>query len=533
VLSVGGDLDLETVLRRIVESAVTLVDAEYGALGVLGDEGRLARFLTVGVDDAAVETIGPLPSGHGILGLVIGEPHPLRLRDLNAHAAAHGFPPGHPPMGTFLGVPIRTRHTVFGNIYLTEKRGGTDFTDEDEALLRTLAAAAGVAIDKARMHDQARHRERRLSASSELTRSLLSGTDPNEVLRTFAATVRAMASADLVMVVTPKGDTGELVVAAADGEQVDRVLDVVLPTRSTLSRRMYGSGDVLVSADIRADPLAEGSMIASLGLGPTFMVPLGGPGHIRGVLQVANNAGGPQFPEAVVGTVAGFADHAALALEIAERRREAELLTVFQDRDRIARDLHDLAIQRLFATGMMLDGVSRLITDPEVAERVERAVDDLDETIKVIRNTIFSLKVRDRDGGTGLRGRLAHEMEQASPVLGFDPRLRLDGLLDTLVPESIAQNAVAVVREALSNVGRHARASRVEVTAEVVADRLRLRIADDGIGVPEEPIRRSGLANMRERARAMRGDFAVERGPDGGTTLVWCVPLPTGAPRGV
>lgn len=402
VLSVGGDLDVETVLQRIVESAVILVDAEYGALGVIGDEEQLARFLTVG-DDATIEGIGDRPSGRGILGFVVREPHPLRLRDLNTHPNAHGFPPGHPPMRTFLGVPIRTRKKVFGNIYLTEKRGGADFTDEDDALLRTLAAAAGVVIDNARLNDEARHREQWMSAGSELTRNLLAGTHPGQVLSTFAATVRSMASADLVMVVAPVTGAAELVVTAADGDRVEQVLGVVLPAKSTLTKKMYSSGEVFVSPDIRADPQAEGSMIASLGLGPTFMVPLGGPGHIRGILQVANNAGGTEFADSVVRTVARFADHAALALEIAERRWEAELLTVFQDRDRIARDLHDLAIQRLFATGMMLQSATRLITDTEASRRVERAVDDLDETIKVIRTTIFSLKVRDRAGGPGLR----------------------------------------------------------------------------------------------------------------------------------
>ncbi|WP_331769059.1 GAF domain-containing protein (plasmid) [Embleya sp. NBC_00888] len=525
VLSVGGDLDVETVLQRIVESAVILVDAEYGALGVIGDEEQLARFLTVG-DDATIEGIGDRPSGRGILGFVVREPHPLRLRDLNTHPNAHGFPPGHPPMRTFLGVPIRTRKKVFGNIYLTEKRGGADFTDEDDALLRTLAAAAGVVIDNARLNDEARHREQWMSAGSELTRNLLAGTHPGQVLSTFAATVRSMASADLVMVVAPVTGAAELVVTAADGDRVEQVLGVVLPAKSTLTKKMYSSGEVFVSPDIRADPQAEGSMIASLGLGPTFMVPLGGPGHIRGILQVANNAGGTEFADSVVRTVARFADHAALALEIAERRWEAELLTVFQDRDRIARDLHDLAIQRLFATGMMLQSATRLITDTEASRRVERAVDDLDETIKVIRTTIFSLKVRDRAGGPGLRARILDEMDQAATTLGFGPSLRLDGLLDTLVPADIADSAIAVLREALSNITRHAAAGRVEISAEIVADVLHLRVTDNGIGIPDKPTRRSGLDNMYERARALSGDFTVMRRPGGGTTLSWVAPLP-------
>ncbi|WP_406290703.1 GAF domain-containing protein [Embleya sp. NBC_00896] len=524
VLSVGGDLDLETVLRRIVESAVTLVDAGYGALGVIGDEEQLARFLPVGMDPETILSIGPLPTGRGILGSIIRDPHPLRLHDLSTHADSFGFPKGHPPMNTFVGVPIRIRGVVFGNIYLTEKRGGTDFDDDDEAVLRTLAAAAGVAIDNARLYDDVLRRERWLAASSDLTRSLLSGDAPADVLRAFTATIREMADADLVTLAVPVPG-GDLLVEAADGPLADRVRGMVLSGEDTLMGKVFSSGEAITSTDLSTDPRAVVATATGLDLGSAFLLPLGTPERIRGVLQIANRTDRPELPTAVVRMVTGFADHAALALEIAERRRDAELLTVLRDRDRIARDLHDLAIQRLFATGMTLQSATRFIDHPVALERVEAAVDALDETIKVIRSTIFSLKARGRDQGTGLRSRCLREVDGIAEVLGFAPTLRVDGLLDTLVSDDIAEDVVAVLREALTNAARHARASRVEVHAEANAERVRLRVNDDGVGPSPDLVRGSGLDNLRERAEALGGSFSFGPAPDGGALLEWRVPL--------
>ncbi|WP_406289284.1 GAF domain-containing protein [Embleya sp. NBC_00896] len=525
VLSVGSDLDLETVLRRIVESATSLVDAEYGALGVIGDEDQLARFLPVGMDPETILRIGPFPTGRGILGLIIRDPHSLRLHDLTEHPDSFGFPDGHPPMKSFVGVPIRIREVVFGNLYLTEKRGGADFDEDDEAVLRTLAAAAGVAIDNARLYDDVRRREHWLAASSDLTRSLLSGDAPTDVLRSFTATIREMSDADLVTLALPVADTGDLVVEAADGSLADRVRGLVLSGENTLMGKVFSSGETITSTDLSNDPRAVVAIAAGIELGSAFLLPLGTRERIRGVLQIANVSGRPQLSDAVVRMVAGFADHAALALEIAERRRDAELLTVLQDRDRIARDLHDLAIQRLFATGMTLQSATRFIDHPEALERVESAVDALDETIKVIRSTIFSLKARSRGTDTGLRSRCLHEVDAMTEVLGFAPTLRVDGLLDTLVPEPIAEHVVAVLREALANTARHAHASRVEVHAETDEKQVRLRVRDNGVGPPAEITRRSGLDNLRERAESLGGSCSLAAAPDGGAVLDWHVPL--------
>jgi signal transduction histidine kinase len=527
VLAIGTDLDLDVVLRQITESAVTLVDARYGALGVLGEEGKIRQFITVGMDEDTIRTIGHYPEGQGILGLLIKEPEPLRLADLGRHRDSVGFPEGHPPMTTFLGAPVRVRDQVFGNLYLTDKRGGAEFDDDDEAVLRTLAAAAGVAIDNARLYEDTRRRERWLTASSELTRSLLSGTHPDQVLHRVATTVRELSDADLVTLAVPFDGGDELVIEAADGEGAERVQGLVLAA-TTLAAKVYHSGERITSGALSDEPQAGGGSAAQIDLGPGFLLPLGGGKRVRGVLQVANRAGGVEFPDATMAMISSFADQAALALEIAEHRREAEHLVVLSDRDRIARDLHDLAIQRLFASGLTLNSVLGRVSDrPQVAERVQRVVDDLDDTIKTVRGTIYALHERDRaDGRGGLRARLLAEADQAAAVLGFSPALRMTGLLDTDVPAGHAEHLVAVVRETLSNAARHAHATAVEVTAETDGSLLRLRVADNGTGIDPAVTRRSGLDNLRRRATDLGGGFALTPNQPTGTIAEWTVPLP-------
>ncbi|MDX3512593.1 GAF domain-containing sensor histidine kinase [Streptomyces caniscabiei] len=526
VLSIGTDLDLDVVLRRITESAVTLVDAQYGALGVLGEEGKIRQFITVGMDEDTIEQIGHYPEGQGILGLLIREPEPLRLADLGRHHDSVGFPAGHPPMTTFLGAPVRVRDQVFGNLYLTDKRGGAEFDDDDEAVLRTLAAAAGVAIDNARLYEDSRRREQWLAASSDLTRSLLSGTDPDQVLYKVASTVRALSGADLVTVAVPFDGADELVIEAADGEGAEQVQGLVLPA-TTLAAKVHLSNERITSSALSDEPQAGGGSAAQIGLGPGFLLPLGGGEHVRGVLQVANLIGGTEFSEATMAMISSFADQAALALEIAEHRREADHLLVLTDRDRIARDLHDLAIQRLFASGLTLNSVLGRISDrPQVAERVQRVVDDLDDTIKTVRGTIYALRERDRaDSRGGLRGRLLAETDQAAAVLGFTPALRMTGLLDTVVPADHAEHLLAVLREALSNAARHAHPTAVEVTAETDGSRLCLRVADNGTGVDPAVTRRSGLDNLRRRAIDLGGSFTLQPNEPTGTIVEWTVPL--------
>ncbi|WP_459649817.1 sensor histidine kinase [Kitasatospora sp. Ki12] len=530
VLAVGRELDLAQALHRIVEAAADLVDARYAALGVIGPDGHsLSQFLTVGLTDEEMAEIGPPPAGRGILGELIREPRPLRCPVLSDHPASVGFPPNHPPMHTFLGVPVRVHGEVFGNLYLTDKRGGLDFDEDDEAVIATLAVAAGVAIDNARLYEEAQLRQRWLRASTEITRSLLSGAPRLEVVELIARRAREISGAELadvsVALAGPEERAEELAVEVALGGTPSARLGVTVPVDGTLSGAAYASGSPVTSDELACDPRFPAGPAGRFdGLGAAVAVPLGtGPGYGRGVLLLARAQGQPAFGPEETGPLLGFADQAALALELAERRRDAEQLTLLEDRDRIARDLHDLAIQRLFATGMTLQSAGRLIESPAAADRVARAVADLDETIKIIRSTIFGLRAHS-EPDRGLRARATRVVTEAQGPLGFAPRLSMEGLLDTDVPPELAEHVVAVLAEALSNAARHARASRVEVTLRALAGRVALTVADDGVGVPEGG-RRSGLRNLAERAERVGGSFAVTPAEDGGTRLAWEAPI--------
>ncbi|MEU5180638.1 GAF domain-containing sensor histidine kinase [Streptomyces longwoodensis] len=526
VLSVGRELDLEQALRSIVQAAAVLVDAEYAALGVIGPDGRrLSAFHTIGVSEQQIAQIGPYPEGHGILGELIRHPEPLRLPKLSQHSASYGFPPHHPPMNSFLGVPIRVREKVFGNLYLTEKRGGAEFDEEDESVLSTLAVAAGVAIDNARLYEEARLRERWLRANAEITHSLMSGCDQTAVLRLIAERARDIAGAALAVVAMPMEDTGSLTVELAIGAEAERHQGLVLPVDGSLIGEAFSSAAPVTSVDVSQDDRVSAGPRRFVGLGPAVAVPIGTAEGVRGVVLLVREAGRTAFSSKEIEPLQGFAAQAAVAMELAEHRRDAEEIAVLKDRDRIARDLHDLAIQRLFATGMTLQSAGRFIEHPEAAERVVRAVDDLDETIKIIRSTIFGLRAREGDRGSGLRTRAVRTASDAVPALGFAPSVRMEGLLDTHVPRDVADQVVAVLSEALTNIARHARADRADVVLETDGRQVRLTVTDNGVGIAPGG-RRSGLRNMAERAEQLGGSLTWRAADGGGTHLEWRVPLP-------
>ncbi|WP_433135750.1 GAF domain-containing protein [Actinomadura nitritigenes] len=524
VVSIGGELDLETVLRRIIEAATTLVDARYGALGVIDEEGeRLVQFITVGVTEDEIAAIGHWPHGHGILGLLIKDPRPLRLADLSEHAESYGFPADHPPMRTFLGVPIRVRDEVFGNLYLTEKAGGGVFEEEDEVVVTALATAAGVAIENARLYQETRRRERWLEASAEVSTTLLSGTDTHQVTSLVAARARQVSDAGLATVSLIDEASGEFTVEAADGADAGRVRGIRLPKGHSIAGRVFEEGASLRLAD-GAGAVREAGTPVDLEIGPLLVVPLGVGSSARGVLTVINAPGEPPFSEGTQRLLEAFAGQAAVALELAERRRDAERLTLLEDRDRIAKDLHDTVIQRLFATAMTLMAAIKITQKREVAVRVQRAVDDLDDTIRQIRSSIFALQASGDE--ESLRSRVHALVDSAAEQLGFSPSVRLDGLLDTAVDDETGEQLLAVVREALSNVARHAHAGEAVVAIDV-GDDLTLRVEDDGVGIGEGG-RRSGLRNMTDRAEACGGSCTTRQRPGGGTILSWRVPLKDG-----
>lgn len=529
VVAVGGHLDLETVLKKIVEAAVNLVDARYGALGVIGEDQQLSEFVPVGLDEAEIAEIDHWPEGRGVLGLLIKDPRPLRLADISKHPASYGFPPGHPPMRTFLGAPVRVRDEIFGNIYLAEKKGGGEFDEDDEAVLVALAAAAGVAVENARLYDEARRQQRWLRASGEVTSRLLYGTEPDEVLSLITELARELSGADLVVLALPDEDGRALVIEYATGEGADHAIGVVVPADKSLSGQVMASGEPMIVADFVRDERAARAAREALRLGPAVVVPLGTAANVRGVLTAGRMAGQQPIAPAAAEMVAAFAAQAAVAVELAEHRREAERLSVFEDRDRIARDLHDLVIQRLYATGMSLEGAMPLITRPEVATRLRTAVDAMDETIKDIRATIFALQARTTEKPPGTRARILAVADEMAGPLGFAPSLRLSGPLDDVITGELAEQLLTALREALSNTARHAKANRVDVTIEVrnpngAGGNAVLRVRDDGVGIREGG-HRSGLQNLSERARQFGGAMRVGPAPGGGTELEWQVPL--------
>jgi signal transduction histidine kinase len=523
VIAVGGNLDLEIVLRKIIETAVPLVQARYGALGVIGDDGRLTEFIPVGLDEAQIAAIDHWPEGHGLLGTLIRDPRPLRLPDLSAHPESYGFPPGHPAMRSFLGVPIRIRDEVYGNLYLTEKQGGGPFDEEDETLVIALAAAAGVAIDNARLYEEARRQERWLRATADVTRELLSGTEPTQVLTLVTQQALALSGADLVALAVPAGDQKRLVNTHAAGEGADGALGLVLPVAASMSGQVLASGEAVVLEDFRNDGRVNPIAREHMPLGWAILLPLGAPGTVRGVLTVGRDPGSLPFPPQAVEMVTAFAAQAGIALELAEHRHDSARLAVLQDRDRIARDLHDLVIQRLYATGMSLQGALPLITRPDAADRISSAVDALDETIREIRSAIFSLQSHSDLKRIGLRAKILDVVEEMTAPLGFAPSLRLVGPLDDEVPGEVGEHLLSALREALSNAARHAGASSVDVTVDCGTD-LVLLVRDNGTGLGRGT-RRSGLANLAERARALGGRLRVGRAEGGGTDLEWRVAL--------
>lgn len=527
VVAIGSHLDVANVLREIVTTAAEVADAQYAALGVRdpGGEPRLSQFITVGMDDEQRSKIGDLPHGRGVLGLLIEDPRSIRLADIGQHPASYGFPANHPPMHSFLGVPVLVRGEVYGNLYLTEKRGGGEFTVADERLVQALATAAGLAVQNARLYEEAERREHWLEASRDITTMLLGGSPPAEVFPRLITSVREMAGADSAFLVRRSADGG-LCAEVADGVGADDIRGTVLPEQS-MSAHVMGEGRAVVVADARSDGRIWQNVIEAAGAGPALFVPLGTEDAAVGTLVVTNRLGGPSFPAETVTLIESIVGQAALSLRLGAAAKDREQLAVLRDRDRIARDLHDLVIQRLFATGMSLEGAVRGITPAPAADRVHRAIDDLDTTIKEIRSTIFALQSPAPFVGEGLLTAISHAAAAARSALGYAPHVRIDGPVDTTVPQSVGEQLLAVLREALSNAARHAQATAVSVTVTVTAEEVVLAVQDNGIGLPAGG-RRSGLANLAHRASDLGGRFEASSTDASGTLVEWRVPLRRG-----
>ncbi|OLR94083.1 hypothetical protein BJP25_13435 [Actinokineospora bangkokensis] len=532
VLSVASDLSLPDVLRRIVRVGCDLVGARYGALGVLGPDGTLAELMHTGLDPEQAAAIERLPVGEGVLGAVTHHDGPLRLDEVAAHPAAGGFPPGHPLVRSFLGVPIRLREQVYGNLYLGEKTGGRSFTAEDEDVLVALAAAAGMAVTNARHYDLSQRRERWLVATTEVTAELRTGgLAEDEGLALLARRAREVSGAELALVATPD-DPEHLVVRVADGRFADEMAGARITTVDSLTGDAFSTGRTRSVREVaEATRSRSARTFATLPdgiaeLGPAVLAPMTGGRTPVGVLVVLRARGAAPFDETDARMVHEFANQAAMAVGFAEAQRAKQRLALFEERDRIARDLHDLVIQRLFALGLGLQALKRDPAAADAPERVGGFIAEIDQTIRELRRSIFSLQ-QPVNGPYSLRGDVLRVISDATVTLGYEPTVRLEGPLDSVVPADIALDLIATLREALSNVVRHAAAAGVQVTVAVDrrATRLELAVHDDGRGLPEGLSHRSGLANMAQRATRWAGRCAIERGPAGGTRVDWSVPL--------
>jgi len=518
--AIAVDLDLPHLLQRIVDEAQALVGARYAALGVLGDDHTLTQFVHAGMPPETVERIGHLPTGRGLLGHLITDPRPLRLQQLDSHESSVGFPPGHPPMSSFLGVPVQIRGQAFGNLYLTEKVDGDVFSAEDEELALSLAAAAAAAIDNARLFVMVSQREHWLAASRSVTNALLDVADRDDALQLVTRAVRAAADADFAAVAVP-GPTGELFIAAVDGKGSSDALAHAIPRESAVDiafrDRLPLVLDDLSTHDEMRGPIKE------LGLGPLAVVPLSARDQVLGALVIGNVPGGRRFSSQDVQGAGDFATQAGLVLLLSVAQAAAVEVEMGEERARIARDLHDHAIQGIFAAGLGLNGIATRVGGDDGVRLVE-LVDQLDDSIKAIRRSIFALKGQSgRDGLPGLRSRLSGVADDATVTLGFAPQLHFEGPVDSAISPEVADDLVAVAREALSNTARHARATAVVVRL-IVTNEVVLEVRDNGVGIGQ-PTRASGLANMSERAHGHGGDCVVAASDGEGTVVLWVVPL--------
>jgi signal transduction histidine kinase len=515
------ELDLPTVLRRIVEAAVDLVGARFGSLGVIAPDGQLEQFIHVGMPDDLVDEIGALPRGRGLLGALVDEPHPVRGTDLGADVRSMGSPPKHPSMEGFLGVPVRVRDELYGNLYLSETGSG-QFSEEDEELLSALAAAAGTAIDNARLFDETQRRQRWSLALADITAALLSDFE-GDPLELIADRVVTLVDSDLVSMVRPVGKN-LIMVATARGQLASQVEGLVIESAGTMTARALETGQpVLVPENLGTPELP-------VVLGPSMVIPMRTSGEPNGALLVARSDGRAAFTPQDLEMAADFARQAGVALEITVAREDRQRFLMLEDRSRIASDLHDHVIQRLFAAGLRLQAWAGRVGDPTIKAGITEQIDSLDEAIVAIRTAVFAMTAHPQNRSP-LRHRIIDVVAELSELFPASPRLAFSGPIDLAIPAEMAEDVLAVVREGLTNVARHADARETAISLAVRDGEASLAITDDGIGA-RSPSRRSGIANLEKRAERWNGSVALTPGREGGTVLTWRARIDTAAKNG-
>jgi signal transduction histidine kinase len=529
--SIVQELSLPAVLRRILDTAKDVSGAKYAALGVIGADGLLEEFLHVGLDEDAVQAVGGsvsepchnLPKGRGLLGALIQHPKPIRLRSIADDPRSSGIPDGHPQMTTFLGVPIRSRDAVFGNLYLTDRADGSPFTAEDEELILALAATAGIAIENARLYEESRRRQEWLRASGEISRQLLDPeADYSETLRHIATSVKRLASADVVSLVRPTDDDPtQLEVIVATGAAERELIGLRYRSSNSIAWQAMREGHGVRVQSVDQHPDVHLHLRPYVPVSHAMALPLRGETGPRGAIVAGRTLSRAPFTDADVDMAETFAGQAAIALELSDARADQQRLGVLEDRDRIARDLHDHVIQRLFAAGLSLQSVAATINDEAVDQRLTRTVDELDETIGQIRNAIFALQ---EDSSRSLRGTALAVIDQLGLLFPARPDLQLVGPLNTISDDAIIADVEAVLRESLTNVAKHAHATQVRIRLQADKLRLDLTVIDNGKGLGGST-RRSGLTNLSRRAEGHGGFLDVANAPEGGLKLQWSIPI--------
>ncbi|KGM13474.1 GAF domain-containing sensor histidine kinase [Cellulomonas bogoriensis] len=539
VLALAADLDLTSLLERFVEASTELTGARYGAINILDEHGASRTFVQSGVDPMVMDRLGHAPHAVGVLGQ-IPDHGVLRLRDLTEHPAYQGLPAGHPPMGPFLGTAVRVVGETYGYLYLAEKDGG--FSPDDEAVVGALGAAAAVAIQNAELYAVERRRENWLTAGQRITTMILEGADQEDVLTTIAATARRIDGADTAVLAFP-GVDDRLVMEIVDGHAADELIGLVqVPGSRSVEVFASGEGDTVPSSVTAQHPLPPMRQF-----GPALYVPLRTEGQTVGVLILLRRKGAKPFTPSDLALSQTFAAQAALAVVLAEAREAQDAAALHGERARIARDLHDLAIQQLFAAGMQLESARQSsgagVLPPAVTGMIDGALESVDSTVRQIRVIVRAL---DTDDATPpLVERLRREVDHAGVLFGFAPTLRvvLDGnqlagahhehgdvdRIDQALGLARADHVVAVVREGLTNAARHARCEAACVRLDVRTGPdgyVTVEVEDDGVGLGEAGDRRSGTRNLASRAREAGGDFTMGTPPSGrGTLLCWTSPL--------
>jgi signal transduction histidine kinase len=519
-----GELSLDTLLQRIVDVSRHVVGAGFAALGVVGPDGHFDKFLHSGVDATTATAIGELPKGRGVLGMMVEHPQTTRLGDLGTDPSSCGLPEGHPPMTSFLGVPIFGRDRLYAVLYLTDSTAGRPFNAADEELAEALVATASIAIGNAQLYEESRRRQEWLRAAARLSQDLLgSEQDTLTVLQRTVSIVQELLVADTVALAVPEENGTSLAVVAAGGNGGRDLLGLRLPRRDSIAWRAMELGHALHDDMQRVAAGPEAELRTMVPMGPMLTLPLRGETSSQGAILTIRRPGLAPFTQAELDMAETFARQVAVAVQLVEARADQQRLSGMEQRDQIARELNEHVVQRLFAIGLHVEATARRALEPVVRARLVRSAEDIDETVRQIRSSIFSL-VAPGPAMRTLQEVAVGAADEVAPALNLDLELELDGPLDLPATHELSGDVEAVLRESLTNVSKYARASHVQVRVATDGTLLEITVADDGVGM-QGSTRRSGLDNLSRRAERYGGRLSIDNQPEGGLRLRWAIPL--------